>query len=172
MTTPVPAGWVPENDRQHPPFGPGNAVAEQHGAYSPRKVEPLAREVRDAVLADPEVAYLRAPRWQPAVWAWCQVEAQHQLLAEYLAVKGEETGDGVGDLDDDRVRSAYLLLHRARSHADRLRGQLGLTPASWAKLMKDGHVAKAAEASTAQVMAELHRLEQAGVELPAPGGAS
>lgn len=153
-----------------PPFEPGHERSLQHGAYSPRKVEPLAVEIRAAVLADPELAYLHSPRWQPAVWAWCQVEAQLQLLTEWLNVKGEAAGDGVGDLNDQRVTSAYLLQHRARAHADRLRGQLGLTPVSWARLMKDGSVAKAAQASTAAVMAELHRLEQAGVHVETVDG--
>jgi hypothetical protein len=162
MTAPE---WVPQHDRQHAPFEPGNTVAEQHGAFSPRKVDPLAREIRDQVLVDEQLAYLRAPRWQPAVWSWCQVEAQLQLLTEYLNARGKEAGDGVGNLDEDRVRSAYLLQHRARAHADRLRGQLGLTPVSWARLMKDGNVARAAAASTATVMAKLHQLERDGVQV-------
>ena len=160
--------YAPVFVAQRPPFEPGNQVAVgktnalEHAAYSPRHVDPLAQEIRDAVLTDPEIAYLKAPRWAPAVWAWAQAEAQHQLLTEYIAKRGEESADGVGDLDQPRVMSAYLLQHRARAHADRLRSQLGLTPTSWAKLVKNGQVARAAAAGTAAIMAELHRLEQEG----------
>jgi hypothetical protein len=167
--------WVPAFPGQRPPLPAGHEVTVQHGAYSPRAVHPLAVEIRDSVLADPEVAYLQAPRWAPAVWAWAQAEAQHQLVSEYLAKCGLESGDGIGDLDKERVRSAYLIQHRARAHADRLRGQLGLTPSSWAKLTKDGQVARAAAAGTAAIMADLRRLEQAGGQLPQgelPGGES
>ena len=54
------------------PFRPGNLVALRHGAYSPRRVEPLAQELVDVVLADPSTACLQAARWRPAVWAWAR----------------------------------------------------------------------------------------------------
>lgn len=154
--------WVPENDRQHPPFEPGNVIATQHGAYSPRKVDPLATELVERVLSDASVTYLQAPAFRPALWAWARAEAQVQLLTEYLEQRGK---GGVGDLDDDRVKSAYLLLHRAEARASTGRARLGLDPLSRARLGRD--VAQGRAADAAAVMAELHRLEQEG---RLPGG--
>lgn len=152
-------GWVPDFPGQRPPFDgpPGNELALQHGAYSPRKVDPLAVEIRAAVLADPATDNLQAPRYAPAVWAWARAEAQVQLLTEYLAKAGEATEDGIGDLDEDRVRSAYLLLHRAEARALSGRRALGLDPLAAARLGRDR---AAAQVDTARLMAELHRQEQ------------
>lgn len=151
--------WMPAFPGQRPPFQPGHTLSTRHGAYSPRKVSPLARDIRAAVLADPATEYLAAPRYAPAVWGWCRAEAQIQLLSEYLARAGEESGDGVGDLDDDRVRSAYLLLHRAEARAMSGRRALGLDPLSAARLGRDR---AAGQLDVARLMAELHRQEQAG----------
>lgn len=154
------ADWTPAFPGQRAPFEPGNTAALQHGAFSPRFVDPLAADLVRLVLEDPQVGYLTAPAYRPALWAWARAEAQAQLLVEYLARAGQESGDGVGDLDLDRVRTAYLLLHRAESRADRSRARLGLDPLSRARLGKDVAQAKAADA--AALMAELHRLEQQG----------
>lgn len=154
----LPAGWDTW-DRRHPPYEPGNTVAQVHGAYSPRKVDPLAAELLEAVLADPATAYLQASRWRPALLAWAKAEAQAQLLSEYLARRGEESGDGVGDLADPRVLSAYALLHRAESRAESGRSQLGLTPLSAARLGRD----KAATGvDMARLMAELAKRDAEG----------
>lgn len=154
--------WTPANPRQHPPFEPGNEMGLHHGAFSPRKVDPLAVELVDRVLDDPSLAYLQAPAFRPAVWAWAKAEAQAQLLSEYLEERGK---GGVGDLADERVRSAYLLLHRAEARADRSRARLGLDPLSRARLGKD--VAQGRAADAAAVMAELHRME---IEAKGQGG--
>jgi hypothetical protein len=109
------------------------------------------------VLADPSADYLLAPRYAAAVWAWARAEAQVQLLTEYLAQAGEAAGDGVGDLESDRIRSAYLLLHRAEARALSGRRALGLDPLAAARLGRDR---AAAQVDTARLMAELHRQEQ------------
>ena len=137
---------------------PGNALQLRHGAYSPRHVDPLAAELVELVLADPATEYLAAAHWRPALWAWARAEAQTQLLTEYLARAGEEFGDGVGDLASERVRSAYLLLHRAEARADRSRARLGLDPLSAARLGRDK---AAASVDLARLMAELQRRELA-----------
>lgn len=163
------AEWTPAFPGQRPPFTPGHELSVQHGAYSPRKVDPLASDLVERLLDDVEVAYLRSAAFRPAVWAWARAEAQAQLLTEYLAERGK---GGVGDLEDERVRSAYLLLHRAEARADRSRARLGLDPLSRARLGKD--VAQGRAADAAAVMAELHRLEAEGrlPSTPAPGGES
>jgi hypothetical protein len=151
------SGWVPEFDGQRPPFAPGNELAVQHGVYSPRKVEPLAQELVDGMLADPGTAYLREARWRPALWAWARAEAQVQLATEYLHEKAAQAGNGVGDLADERVKSAHLLLHRAEARADRSRARLGLDPLSAARLGKDR---TAAALDAAQLMAQLEKQER------------
>lgn len=150
-------GWVPQNERQHPPFQPGNLTALQHGVFSRRTVDPLARELVEQVLTDPATAYLTAAHWQPALWAWGRAEAQIQLLTNYLAKAGEESDDGVGDLDEDRVNRAYLLLHRAEARATTQRTRLGLDPLSAARLGKDR---ASAQFDAARAMAELERQER------------
>lgn len=141
---------------------PGNLLALKHGAYSPRRVDPLASELVERTLADQSVGFLAAPAYRPALWAWARAEARVQLLEEYL-------GPQVGDLGDERVTAAYRELHRCETRAATLRSQLGLTPLARARLGKD--VAQARHADAAAVMAELHRLEQQGhiPTTPAPG---
>lgn len=166
------SAWSPAFEGQRPPFEPGNQVgrhfesgndegrkfepgnelALRHGAWSPRKVDPLARELVDQVLANPATGHLQAPHWRPALWAWGRAEAQVQLLTEWLATQGEKTGDGVGDLGDEKVRSAYLLLHRAETRATTGRTRLGLDPLSAARLGRDK---TAAALDAAQLMKQL-----------------
>jgi len=157
--------WTPQHERQHPPFEPGNEhrfqpgheLSVQHGYYSPRRLDPLAVELVESVLTNPATAYLQAAHWRPALWAWARAEAQVQLLTEYLAKAGEEAGDGVGDLNADRVRSAYLLLHRAETRATTQRTRLGLDPLSAARLGRDR---AATQVDVAKLMAELERRER------------
>ena len=164
----VAEAWVPAFPGQRPPFAPGNTLSPTtHGAYSPRKVEPLAREFVELLLADEHTpAHVKAAAYRAELWALGRAEAQVQLLSEYLAARAEAAGDGIGDLTSESVRSAYLLLHRAESRAASSRSRLGLTPVSAARLGK--HVAQgaAAQADVATAMAMLHRLEQEG-RLPA-----
>jgi hypothetical protein len=148
-------GWVPAFEGQRPPFEPGHELSLRHGGYSPRKVEPLAQQLVDLVLDDPETAYLTNPRWRPALWAWARAEAQVQLVTEWLT---EQAEDGVGDLDEASVRAAHLLLHRAESRATSGRTRLGLDPLSAARLGRD----RAASAvDMARVMQELKRRDDA-----------
>lgn len=130
--------------------GQGNQLALQHGAYSPRKVDPLASELVEAVLSDPGAAHAHAPHHRPALWSWARAQAQVQLLVEYI-------GDGVGDLDEDRIRAAYLLLHRAEARAATWSARLGLDPLSQSRLKRN---TTAASWDMAKIMAELHRRDE------------
>lgn len=110
------------------------------------------------VLADTAgTGHLQRPEYRPALWAWGRAEAQVQLLTEYLAKRGEEAGDGVGDLEDESTRAAYLLLHRAEARAITLRARLGLDPLSRARLGRD---VAAGELDAARLMAEMERRER------------
>lgn len=151
----LPAGWDTW-DRRHPPFAEGNTMATVvHGAYSPRRVDPLAADIREQTLAAPELAYLRSPRWSAAVWAWVRTEARIQLVTEFLT---ELAGEGqLGDLEDPRVAAAYRLLDRLEASGVQQRGRLGLDPLSASKIGRDQ---AAASVDIAQLMAELHRRDQ------------
>lgn len=143
---PEETAWVPQFEGQRPPFQPGNQyrftpghpyrfsegnehrvgegneLATRHGAYSPRRVDPLATSLVEQLLAD-DVAYLRAAKWGPAVWGWARCEARVQLVTEYLI---EVVGAGrLGDLDDPRVAAAYKLLDRFEAQPVQQRGRLG-----------------------------------------------
>lgn len=152
------AEWVPAFEGQRPPFEPGHELSMRHGAYSPRRVDPLAETFVALVVADPVGLPAAAPQYRPALWAWARAEAQVQLLTEYLEKAAEETEDGIGDLDDDAVRAAYLLLHRAEARADRSRARLGLDPLSAARLGRDR---AAGAVDMARLMAEMERRERA-----------
>ena len=146
---------APANPRQHPDFEPGNTLSLRHGYHSRRRVDPRARELVDMVLGDPDLSYLHAAPNRPALWAWAVAEARAELLGEYLARAGDATGDGVGDLEDARVRTAYGLLHRAETRAENGRKQLGLDPLSRARLGKDVAMGRQADAA-----AELTRMRE------------
>jgi len=124
--------WVPAFPGQRPPFAPGHELSTKHGAYSPRRVDPLAAELVDTLLADPDLAYLTAPSYRPAVLAWARAEAQVQLLDEHLAELGTSP-----DFGDKRVAAAYTAHHRAETRADNARRRLGLDPLSRARLGRD-----------------------------------
>lgn len=153
----APPGWVPAFPGQRPPFQPGHELSIQPGAYSPRKVEPLAQELvelvlRQATAEGSATAYLSDSTYRPAIHAWARAEIQAQLLTEYLTAAAEVTGDGVGDLDAERVKSAYLLLHRAETRAASGRARLGLDPLSRARLGRD---VAAGSVDVARLMAAL-----------------
>jgi hypothetical protein len=169
--TPAVQQWQPAFEGQRPPFQPGHELSTRHGAYSPRKVEPLARELVDAVLNDPAAAHAHAPAYRFALWAWAHDEAQVQLLSEYIVKLGEKAGNGVGDLGQDRVRAAYLLLHRAKARATTQRTRLGLDPLSRARLGKD---VAAGQLDAARLFAELEKRDQPAAPQPpvAPGDAA
>ncbi len=150
MTDEQPVEWVPAFEGQRPPFMPGNELGTRHGVYSPRKVSPLARELVELFLEDPSLGYLQAPAYRPALWAWARAEAQVSLLTEHLEQRGK---GGVGDLGDERVKAAYLLLHRAEARADRSRARLGLDPLSRSRLGRD-----VAQGDQANAAAELTRM--------------
>lgn len=112
--------------RDATPYLIGNFEAERHGALSPRRVQPVADEIA-AELAD--VAPWTAQRaFGASVASWAFAEAQCHLLRRYI--------DERGMLDDQGVPlPATALLDKVEARAGRLRGELGLTPNAWAKLV-------------------------------------
>lgn len=122
-----PVMGVPARRYSWEPFQPGHTVSLRHGAYSPRRVDPLAAEY--AALIEPE-SYLADPSYAPAVWAWARAEARCTLLAEYLADR---------DLLDAKGRPlpAMELVIRMERLAAEARARLGLDPLARARLGKD-----------------------------------
>jgi hypothetical protein len=118
----------PGHSPRHPNFEPGNVIGLRHGAFSPRRVDPLAAELVRTVTAD--VDWLRDCD-RPSLWAWARVEARIQLVSEYLADSGGDIGD------DDTVRPAADLLTRLEAQASGMRSKLGFDPLSRARLGRD-----------------------------------
>lgn len=137
---------------QRPPFRPGHELSMKHGAYSPRRFEPLAEElvertVTAASAPSSSTPWLVEPSYRPALWAWARCEAQAQLLTEWLLDHG-------GAIDEDgQVQGAAALLERVERRGITLRSRLGLDPVSRARLSSD--VASAGGLSVAQLMAAL-----------------
>lgn len=143
MTT-APDGWVPAFEGQRPPFQPGNQLAvghgrpPLHGAYSPRRYQPLAQELVDQVLeqaAQPNAAtsYLLDVTYRLILWEWGCAAARVQLLREDLEDRHRGTGVAA-DGEELGVSRAY---ERAVARLSALSKQLGLDPLSRARLGRD-----------------------------------
>lgn len=144
-----------------PPFQPGHTVSMKHGAWSPRRVEPLALELVEATIeaataTGTTTSYLADPSYRPALYAWARCEAQIQLLTEWLMAKADETNAGGAIDPDGEIRPAAALLTRLEGQALKHRAQLGLDPLSRARLKRDS---AAAEVDVAQLLTRLAQLE-------------
>lgn len=139
------------------PFQPGHELTLKHGAYSPRRVDPLAEELVGQVLDVAEVeglSFLTQASYRPALWSWARAEARIQLLEEWLA----EHADAALSLDHEgEVMAAVKLLERVERRAVTLRSRLGLDPLSRARLGRD---VAAQQVDLARYFAEQHRDEQ------------
>ena len=137
------------------PFTPGHTKSLKHGAWSPRRVDPLATELLDAVIADASapgssIVYLTEPAYRPALVAWARVEARVQLVSTWLA-------DHEGDIDDEgNVRPAADLLTKLDAQALKHRERLGLDPLARARLGRD---VAASSADIAQLLTRLNEME-------------
>lgn len=133
-----------------------NAIALQHGAYSPRVVDPLAA----AIVADQLAAPSCPPhltddpeRWKHALHAWGRAEATVLLIRQWL--EGQDVADLLSEHTEaleetterkggstkrttgKRRESALAALDRAERTAAARRTDLGLTPLSAARLKID-----------------------------------
>lgn len=133
-----------------PPFEEGNTAAVTHGAYSPRRVDPLADGLVAGVLVaagEPgaPTAYLMEPSYRPALWAWARCEARVQLVTEWLMDHGDDVNE------KGEVVPAAEYLRRWEAQALKHRERLGLDPLARAKLGKD----LAASVDVARLLADL-----------------
>lgn len=124
-------------------FDSEQEVSIKHGAWSPRRVDPVAAQlVETAVKA---VSWLADPTYGPALFAWARAEARCQLVAEYL--------DKVGPLDEKgEPRGALNAADRLESLALKHRTRLGLDPVSRALLEATLTSAKQGQQSLAEAM--------------------
>ncbi len=114
---------------------PDNTLALVHGARSSRVIDPVAAELVSDVLADPTTSYLSQPRYSAALQAWSRHEARVLVLVAALERRGIEDADG--------NPSPWLAaLAKAEGAAARARSDLGLSPASYARLGRDVAAAK------------------------------
>jgi hypothetical protein len=154
--------WTPAFPSQRPPFPKGHELSMRHGAWSDRKLAPVVEQVLADVLDDPACEYLHAPRFAAELRSWAVNEARCRLLESYLGKLAESSGDEMGDPTSERTQAAWSLLHRCETRAQSGRDRLGLSPAAAARLGRDK---AAAGIDAAMIMAQLHKLEQAGVDV-------
>lgn len=136
--------WTPEFKGQRPPFQPGNELAVTHGAYSPKRVDPLAAGFRDEILEQPHMAFLGQAEYATIFWAWCRQAARVQMLEDYCdSMTMQQAADG--------TRGTTPPLELLRKHTATLltlTQRLGLDPLSYMKLRKDDATTRQADAAT------------------------
>lgn len=113
-----------------PPFAPGNRMAEgasvTHGAWTGRKVEPIAARFRETFTAT--APWATAPAFAGTVASWAHAEAQATLLRDWLDEHGIFDNEG-------EERPAVRTLDRVEGRLAKLRDQLGLNPQALGKLL-------------------------------------
>jgi hypothetical protein len=109
-----------------PAFAAGNEVATRHGAFSERRVAPIAAQLAQGLLAvRPDLS-----DFPEALGAWSRAEARTLLLHGWL--------DDVGWFDDDgRERPALRFVVSFERLAADMRARLGLDPVSEAALARE-----------------------------------
>lgn len=149
--------WVPAFPGQRPPFAKGNRLSVgnfgnlRHGAYSPRRVNPIALTFIEEVLTDPATAYLAAPRYQAALWGWAVAAARVQLIGDW--VDGMDIRQAA---DSKRGQVSPLeLLRRWMATLQTAAARIGLDPLSAARLGKDIAQGRHANADAALMLTRL-----------------
>jgi hypothetical protein len=142
-------GKGPKRGYSWAPFQPGHELSTKHGAWSPRKVDPLAAEI--AAEARQVAPWLTAVD-EPALKAWATCEARIHLVETWLL--GRATADNAGGMldDDGEVRGATNLLVKLETAAAGHRDRLGFTPLARARLGRD---VAATKVDVARLMADL-----------------
>lgn len=150
-------GKGPARGYSWPPFAPGHTMSVVHGAFSERAVAPRAEALMTAVLEDGEFPdHVRSAVFRMSLAAWARAEAVASLLFDHVVTLGAE------QMMTPRLagtRAPVDLWRAADAHAAKLRGELGLSPVSYARIAKDlGLAGRSAEEA-------LERMAQAGREI-------
>lgn len=157
--------WTPEFPGQRPPFQPGHTLSMRHGAYSERRIGPLAEQLAADLLADPTTPdYLREARFAGAVLAWARAEAVVRLYLAWLDAQ---------DLDKPARGALAVLeaLRKAEAAAATARSRLGLDPVSRAKLARDLATAGFMSRGGAEPLAAVAEVGRAALERARAAGA-
>ena len=147
----APASGVPARHYRWEPFAEGNAASVRHGAFSERRIAPLADRARSGLLD--AAPWLASPAFAPAVEAWARAEARVALVDTYVAEQGPLDENG-------KPRPAIELLIRLERLAFTLRQAVGLDPASRARIERD-LAAGVHDLNLSDAIAEGHQLRTA-----------
>lgn len=146
--------WSPALGRQRPAFTDGHKVNEKHG-MDPAQV--VARDlimpyVR-AVLDDPKMPdHLRSALAAPSLEAWARFQYLADRAFAKIAVRDfEEMAEPLGR--SGQGKSLLELWKVLEDAAARRRGELGMTPASYARLRASLGLAHQAEAEALRSLA-------------------
>ncbi len=130
-----------------PNFTNGNLARVTHGAYSDRRVNPIARELVEGLIVDrPDLADHPA-----AVWSWARAESRCLLIEAWLDEHEFIEPDG-------KLPAAAQLVNQFEKLAMSLRTRLGLDPQSQAQL-------QSGRAEAAKVTYDLDELRRKGREV-------
>jgi hypothetical protein len=143
-----------------------------HGAWSDRAIAPRAGALEAAVLESAEFPdHVRSPVFRMALAAWARSEAVASLLFEHLATLG---ADAMMTPRLAGTRAPVDLWRAADAHAAKLRGELGLSPVSYARIAKDLGIANRASEDALERMAnagrEIRERREAGLRAVENGG--
>jgi hypothetical protein len=129
-----------------PPFEAGNEMATRHGAWSERRVDPVAAQLVEGLLERrPDLA-----KYPEALLGWSRAESRCLLLESWFAERGllDEKG---------QPTASERLLASSERLAMSLRERLGLDPRSEAELAN-------AQADAARSVVDLDALRARGRE--------
>lgn len=111
------------------PFTEGHTLSTRHGAQSERHLRPIADELLEGLA---EVApWTSAAPFRPAVEAWAWAEAQAILYRRWFDEHGLDPS-----APSDEAPNGLQRWERAEGRAQRLRGELGLSPSSLTTLLR------------------------------------
>lgn len=163
-SNPPPAGWTPEFEGQRPPFGAGNTLSTTHGAYSPRRTDPIAHAFIEELGNSDATSYLLAPQFKAAVWSWASAQAKVQVLTEW--VDGMAIEDAASSVRGQT--SPLELLRKWMATSQTWASRLGLDPLSAARLGKD--VAQGKQADIAGELTRMRLQHEESLRQTPPGG--
>jgi hypothetical protein len=133
--------WTPAFPGQRPPFAPGNEWraepgnerAVTHGAFSVRRVEPLAKQIAHDLRATDGLEYLTAPMFTARLMAYARAQAKAELVQQWLdAMTPDEQFAATRGKD-----SPAELLRQLGGRAARLGDLIGLSPVGLVEIADD-----------------------------------
>ena len=154
--------WQPAFEGQRPPFQAGNEVAIKHGAFTPKRVNPIAHGYIAGIQADPGLAYLTRPAFADTLWLWATAMARVQILEAWV---DDMNIDDAANSDRGK-KSPLDLLGTWSTRAATYASRLGLDPLSAARLGKD--IAQGRQADAAGELTRLRAQHEAATRKRTP----